>query len=116
MAITGLEDVTVMYGNGATALDRVSVGAEPGEILAVLGPSGSGKSTLLRAVAGLVPVNSGDVLIDGRNVTSLPVDERRVAMVFESNTVIPFLDVSDNLGWGLQIRKVPSDEARRRVR
>jgi ABC-type sugar transport system ATPase subunit len=116
MAITGLEDVTVMYGNGATALDRVSVGAGPGEILAVLGPSGSGKSTLLRAVAGLVPVTSGEVLIDGRNVTRLPVDERRVAMVFESNTVIPFLDVSENLGWGLQIRKVPSGEARKRVR
>jgi multiple sugar transport system ATP-binding protein len=115
MAVTGLEDVTVVYAGGGTALDHVSLGAEPGEVLAVLGPSGSGKSTLLRAMAGLVRVNSGEVLIDGRTVTGLPADERRVAMVFESSTVIPFLDVSENLGWGLQVRRVPADEIGERV-
>lgn len=116
MPVTGLDDVTVVYANGGTALDRVSLTAEPGEILAVLGPSGSGKSTLLRAVAGLVPVTSGRVLIDGKVVTHLPADERRVAMVFESSTVIPFLDVSANLGWGLQVRHVQPAEVDQRVR
>jgi multiple sugar transport system ATP-binding protein len=116
MPVTGLKDVTVVYAHGGTALDRVSLTAEPGEIVAVLGPSGSGKSTLLRAVAGLVPVNSGEILIDGRVVTHLPADERRVAMVFESSTVIPFLNVSENLGWGLQVRRVPAGEIDERVR
>jgi len=115
MAVTGLDDVTVVYADGGTALKHVSLTAEPGEILAVLGPSGSGKSTLLRAVAGLVPVKSGQILIDGKVVTDLPADERRVAMVFESSTVIPFLDVSANLGWGLQVRHVPAAEVEQRV-
>ncbi len=115
MPITGLRGVTVVYPGGGTALHEVSVTAEQGEILAVLGPSGSGKSTLLRAVAGLVPVRIGEVLIGGRPVTALPPDERRVAMVFESSTVIPFLDVSENLGWGLQIRKVTGPEVDERV-
>jgi multiple sugar transport system ATP-binding protein len=116
MPITGLQDVTVVYPGGGAALDGVSVTAEQGEILAVLGPSGSGKSTLLRALAGLVPVRSGEIYICGRRVTDLPADERKVAMVFESSTVIPFLDVSENLGWGLQIRQVPGAEANERVR
>src|SRR4051794_10422220 len=116
MAGTGLDDVSVVYRGGGTALSHVSVTAGPGEILAVLGPSGSGKSTLLRAVAGLVPVSSGEVLIGGRTVTQVAADERRGAMVFESSTVIPFLDVSDNLGWGLQIRQVPAAEVQDRVR
>ena len=115
MPITGLEDVTVVYADGGTALRHVTLAAEQGEILAVLGPSGSGKSTLLRAVAGLVPVRHGEVIIAGRRVTQIPADERRVAMVFESNTVIPFLDVSENLGWGLQVRRVPAGEAADRV-
>src|SRR5690349_18792106 len=107
MPVTGLNDVTVVYANGGTALNHVTVMAEQGEILAVLGPSGSGKSTLLRAIAGLVPVQSGEVMIGDRVVTQLAADQRRVAMVFEGSTVIPFLDVSENLGWGLQVRQVP---------
>jgi multiple sugar transport system ATP-binding protein len=116
MPITGLVNVTVVYPHGGTALHDVTLTAEQGEILAVLGPSGSGKSTMLRAVAGLVPTCQGEVFIGGRRVTDLPVDERGVAMVFESSTVIPFLDVSENIGWGLQIRRVPESEAAERVR
>jgi multiple sugar transport system ATP-binding protein len=116
MPVTGLNDVTVVYANGGTALNQVTVTAEQGEILAVLGPSGSGKSTLLRVIAGLVPVNSGEVMIGGRVVTHLPADQRRVAMVFEGSTVIPFLDVAQNLGWGLQVRQVPAAEVDERVR
>jgi len=115
MPITGLQDVTVVYAKGGTALTEVSLSAEQGEIMAVLGPSGSGKSTLLRALAGLVPIRHGEIFIAGRRVTEVPVEQRRVAMVFQSDTVLPFLDVSENLGWGLEIRRVPGAEIRERV-
>jgi multiple sugar transport system ATP-binding protein len=113
---TGLDDVTVVYaGDGGTALDHLSLMAEQGEILAVLGPSGSGKSTLLRAMAGLVPLAGGDIYIADRRVTDLPPHERRLAMVFEAAAVLPFINVSGNLGWGLKTRHVPGPESERRV-
>jgi multiple sugar transport system ATP-binding protein len=115
MPTTGVTDLTVQYAEGGTALHAVTVLAEQGEILAVLGPSGSGKSTLLRAVAGLVKVAQGEVFIAGRRVTELPAFERRLAMVFEKGTAIPFLDVSENLGWGLRFRQVSDDETAQRV-
>jgi multiple sugar transport system ATP-binding protein len=83
--------------------------------MVVLGPSGSGKSTLLRVIAGLDPVQSGEVTIKGRDVTGLPTGDRRVSMVFETSALIPFLDVSRNLGWGLKVQRLPETEVRERV-
>jgi multiple sugar transport system ATP-binding protein len=111
---TGLRGVTVRFG-GTVALRDVTLLAAPGELLVVLGASGSGKSTLLRAVAGLLPVASGTVLVDGRDVTGTSPQERRLAMVFEAGALVPFLDVAANLGWGLRTRGVPEPEASRRV-
>jgi len=115
MPVTGLQDVTVAYGDGTVALRRVTLQAAAGELLVVLGPSGSGKSTLLRVVAGLTAVQSGEVLIGGRQVTKLPVQRRDVAMVFETTSLLPFLDVAENLAWGLRARHVPDAEVRQRV-
>ncbi len=115
MAATGLDDVTVVHGDGTVALRRVTLWAEQGELLVVLGPSGSGKSTLLRTVAGLTEVRSGEVVIGGREVTRLPVQQRDVAMVFESGGLLPFLDVAGNIGWGLRVRRVPRAEVSDRV-
>ena len=112
---TGLVGVTVTQG-GTVALRRVTLLAEPGELLVVLGPSGSGKSTLLRAVAGLVPVRSGAILIDGADATDWPAQRRDVAMVFEYTALLPFLDVSDNLGFGLRLRHGANEEVDDRVR
>jgi multiple sugar transport system ATP-binding protein len=111
---TGLRGVTVLRGD-VVALRDVTLLAGPGELLAVLGASGSGKSTLLRTVAGLLPVQSGEVVVDGRPVTGMSPGERRVAMVFETGALIPFLDAADNMGWGLRARKVPQSEVDRRV-
>jgi multiple sugar transport system ATP-binding protein len=111
---TGVRDVTVVRGD-VVALRAVTLLAAAGELLVVLGASGSGKSTLLRTVAGLLPVRSGEVFVDGRVVTSLPTPDRRLSMVFEAGSLLPFLDVEGNLGWGLRTRNVPVDEARRRV-
>ena len=83
--------------------------------MAVLGASGSGKSTLLRVLAGLDPVESGRVFIKGRDVTAMPPGRRRASMVFEAPALIPFLDVSHNLGWALRLKRVPPVEVEARV-
>lgn len=111
---TGLDAATVVR-DGTTVLRDLTLSAEDGELLVVLGPSGSGKSSLLRALAGLDPVAFGDVVIKGRTVTRLPSDRRRVAMVFESAALVPFLDVARNLGWGLRVRGLPEPEIEARV-
>jgi multiple sugar transport system ATP-binding protein len=111
---TGVRAVTVVRGD-VVALRDVTLLADPGELLAVLGASGSGKSTLLRTVAGLLPVASGEVVVDGEPVTAMSPGARRVAMVFETGALIPFLDAADNMGWGLRARKVPRSEVDRRV-
>jgi multiple sugar transport system ATP-binding protein len=112
---TGLQDVTVTYGGDRPALRGVTLLAGPGEVLAVVGPSGSGKTTALRAVAGLQPVRCGRVLVGGRDVTSVPTPQRNVSMVFRSTTLVPFLDVAENLARSAAAFGVPEEEAARRV-
>jgi multiple sugar transport system ATP-binding protein len=114
MTGTGLAGVTVVRG-GTPVLRDVTLQAEDGELLVVLGSSGSGKSTALRAIGGLDAVASGDVFIKGRRVNDVPSGSRRAAMVFEASALIPFLDVSRNLGWGLRVQRVPEGEVQERV-
>jgi multiple sugar transport system ATP-binding protein len=113
-SITGLDGVTALR-DGTVALRQVSLQAAHGELLVLLGPSGCGKSTALRVVAGLTPVRSGRVVIEGRDVTDLPPQKREVAMVFEYSTLLPFLDVAHNLGWGMRVRRVPEAQVAERV-
>lgn len=111
---TGLEQATVVHADGTVALRDVTLLAQPGELLAILGPSGSGKSSLLRAVAGLMKVEHGQVLIAGEPTTQPPA-ARNVAMVFENTQLVPFLDVARNMGFGLESRHVPQQQVQRRV-
>lgn len=115
MSRLDVHDLTVRYGT-TTALDGCTLSIEPGELVVVLGPSGCGKSTLLRAIAGLVPLASGAVRIDERDVTALPPAERDVAMVFQGYALFPHLDVASNIAFGLRARKRPDDEVRAAVR
>jgi len=113
-ALTGVWNVTVSR-DGRPVLRDLTLLAGPGELLVVLGPSGSGKSTLLRTIAGLQPVDAGEVFVRGRRVTDQQPAERNIAMVFEDSTLVPFLDVARNMGWGLKLRNVDPAEAGRRV-
>ncbi len=115
VALTGLDRVTVAQPDGTVVLADFTLLARPGELLVVLGPSGCGKSTMLRAIAGLLPVRGGRVLIQGQDVTALGPPHRDVAMVFEGGQLMPTLDVARNMGFGLTVRHTPAAEVRRRV-
>lgn len=113
-SVTGVEHASVVYKDGTTALRDVTLLAQPGELLAIVGPSGSGKSTLLRSIAGLTKLTSGRVLIDGVP-TSAQAQYRGVSMVFEETALVPFLDVARNMSFGLDLTKAAPEETRARV-
>jgi sn-glycerol 3-phosphate transport system ATP-binding protein len=97
------------------ALEGINLDIAAGTFCVLLGPSGCGKSTTLRIIAGLETATSGQVLVDGRDVTNLPPAERGIAMVFQNYALFPHLTVAENIGFGLSVRKVPADEAARRL-
>jgi sulfate/thiosulfate transport system ATP-binding protein len=98
-----------------TALDDVSVAVEAGSLTALLGPSGSGKSTLLRVIAGLEQPDSGQVCLDGRDVTGVTPQERGVGFVFQHYAAFKHMTVAENVAFGLRIRHRPRAEVKRRV-
>ena len=115
MAEVVLEKVGKVYPDGTRAVDGLSLEVADGEFLVLVGPSGCGKTTSLRMVAGLEAVSEGVVRIAGRPVNDVPSRDRDVAMVFQSYALYPHLDVRDNIGFGLRLRRVPRDEVNRQV-
>src|SRR5450631_305892 len=98
-----IEALTVSYG-GTRVLDRVSLGVERGEMIALLGSSGCGKTTLLRSIAGFVLPDSGTISVDGKDITHLPPEARETAMMFQSYALWPHMSVMDNIAYGLRMR------------
>ncbi|MFT3874033.1 MAG: sulfate ABC transporter ATP-binding protein [Nocardioides sp.] len=109
-----IHGVTKRFGN-FVALDDVSVSLPSGELTALLGPSGGGKSTLLRIIAGLDQADEGTVAIEGVDATGLPAQKRNVGFVFQHYAVFKHMSVAKNVAFGLEIRKRPKAEVRRRV-
>ena len=97
------------------ALDDVGLDVDSGRLTALLGPSGGGKSTLLRIIGGLEDPDSGTVHIDGVEATGIPAQRRNVGFVFQHYAAFKHLSVYRNVAFGLEIRKRPSAEIRRRV-
>jgi len=102
-------------GAAANAVDDISFTVADREFMVLLGPSGCGKSTVLRMIAGLEPITSGTVSIDGRVVNQVPAKSRDIAMVFQSYALYPHMNVYDNLAFGLRRRDVDRTEIERRV-
>jgi len=109
-----IEGLHLSFGDHQV-LKGINLDIPPGELFAFLGPSGSGKSTLLRAIAGFGPKPEGRILIDGQEVNNLPPWQRNLGMVFQSYALWPHMSVRRNLAFGLEERRTPKAEIRRRV-
>ena len=103
-------------GTTQPAVDSLDLEIIDGEFLVLVGPSGCGKSTTLRMLAGLEPVDSGNVFIGDTDVTMLPPRERDIAMVFQSYALYPHMTVAENIGFHLKIKRLPKPEIDQRVR
>jgi putative spermidine/putrescine transport system ATP-binding protein len=114
MAEVRVRNLTLEYGT-TKALDGVSLDFPDGGFFGLLGPSGSGKTTLLRCIAGFVFPDSGTVMIAGQPVEHVPVEKREIGMMFQNYALFPNMNVAENVGFGLKVRKVASAELKRRV-
>ncbi len=108
------ENVVKSFEN-IRALDGISLQVKAGELFFLLGASGCGKTTLLRCIAGLETPTSGSIHFGDRDVTRMPPHKREAAMVFQSYALWPHLTVGQNIAFGLEERKVPKPETKRRV-
>ena len=117
MATVTIDKLCKRYdGSVEPAVKEVSFTIADGEFMVLLGPSGCGKSSVLRMIAGLEPITSGTVAIDGRVMNEVPAKNRNIAMVFQSYALYPHMDVYNNLAFGLRRRGVERAELDRRVR
>src|SRR5216684_1816259 len=115
MAEIVLDHVDKIYPGGVKGVDGLSLEIRDGEFMVLVGPSGCGKSTALRSIAGLEEISSGSISIGDRVVNDLPPKDRDIAMVFQNYALYPHMTVEQNLAFGLQQRKTPKDEIKRRV-
>ena len=114
MAGVAFSDVTKRFGS-LEAVSHVSFQVEEGEFFSLLGPSGCGKTTILRMVAGFISPTAGVISIGSRNVAGLPPEKRNVGIVFQNYAIFPHMNVYDNIGFGLRMRKLARSEIDRRV-
>src|SRR6266513_4683476 len=115
MAEVIFDKVEKVYDNDVHAVHDLSLEIRDGEFVVLVGPSGCGKTTALRMVAGLEDITDGKVSIGGRVVNDLTPKERDIAMVFQNYALYPHLSVSDNIGFGLRLRKTPKNVVEERI-
>ena len=113
-----LRNVSRRYGAVEAVVD-FSLELQPGEFVSLLGPSGCGKTTTLRMIAGFMPPSDGTIEMDGEVISSpsgvVPPERRRMSMIFQSYAIWPNMTVGENVGFGLQVRKLPRADIERRV-
>jgi len=115
MAEVTMENVTKVYGEDVVAVRDMNLDIPDGEFVVFVGPSGCGKSTALRMIAGLEDITSGKVFIGDNVVNDLPPRQRDIAMVFQNYALYPHMNVRENMGFALKLRKMDKDEINRRV-
>ncbi|MBO6112461.1 MAG: ABC transporter ATP-binding protein [Lachnospiraceae bacterium] len=102
--------------DGKKILDDLTLDIEKNEFVTLLGPSGCGKSTLLRIIGGFVKPDSGQVFFEGQDITLLPPEKRQVHTVFQKYSLFPHMNVSDNIAFGLKLKKKPKEYINEKVR
>ncbi|MCC6470337.1 MAG: ABC transporter ATP-binding protein [Alphaproteobacteria bacterium] len=114
MSSVDIRSVSKLYGD-VVALEDVTLRFGEGEFFGLLGPSGSGKTTLLRSIAGFVEPNSGQILIEGSDISRIPTHKRDIGMVFQNYALFPHMSVYDNIAFPLSVRRMASAEIKSRV-
>lgn len=110
-----LKEIKKSFTEGEAVLDNISLEISKGEFITLLGSSGCGKTTTLRIIAGLEQPDAGSVWLDGREVTGLEPNQRDVNTVFQNYALFPHMNVAENIGYGLKLKKVPKNEIRKKV-
>lgn len=111
-----LKNIKKSFQEGEDVLDGICLTAKKGEFVTLLGSSGCGKTTTLRIIAGLEQPDSGQVFLNGKDVTGLEPNRRNVNTVFQNYALFPHMNVADNIGYGLKLKKTPKAEISRRVK
>ena len=114
--IIELKNITKTYDTGFTAVSDFNLYVRKGEFITFLGPSGCGKTTTLRMIAGFEIPTEGEILLNGKNIASLPPYERPINTVFQRYALFPHMNTYENIAFGLRQKKMPEDEIRRKVR
>lgn len=115
MAYIEFRNINKYYGENQV-LKNVNLKIEKGQFVTLLGPSGCGKSTLLRCLSGLEEISSGQIFMDGQDITQLEPKDRNIGMVFQQYSLFPNMTVEENIGFGLKMKKRPREEIREKVK
>ena len=114
--IIELRHITKTFDNDFTAVSDFCLEVKRGEFVTFLGPSGCGKTTILRMIAGFEVPSSGEIWLNGENITSLPPNKRPVNTVFQRYALFPHMNIYDNIAFGLRQKKIPKDEISNKVK
>lgn len=115
MAYIEFRGICKSYDGKQQVLDHIDLDVEKGELITLLGPSGCGKSTLLRSLAGLESIDEGRIILDGTDITDLPVQKRGIGMVFQQYSLFQNMNVEENIAFGLKIAKADKTQITEKV-
>ena len=114
--IIELKNISKCYEGDTAAVDNVSLSIAKGEFVTLLGPSGCGKTTILRMIGGFELPTSGQILLGCKDISKLPPNERPINTVFQKYALFPYLNIYDNIAFGLKLKKLPKDVIDEKVR
>jgi ABC-type sugar transport system ATPase subunit len=109
-----LNNLSIDYG-GQQVIRNLHLEVADGELVSILGPSGAGKTSILKAVAGLIEPSGGSIVLDGRPLSGVPPEKRNIVMVFQHPLLFPFMNVEQNVGFGLRMQRMGTAEIRKRI-